>query len=78
MFMRKNPIYVHAHRKSVAKATYFKKANVDIFYNYLTVFMDRPNFKPQDICNADEIDTTTVQKPRQSGDLLWCTSGNRN
>lgn len=65
MFMRRNPKLSlrAAQATSLSRATSFNKTNVDTFYDNLTTVMDRHNFEPQDIYNADETGITTVQKP---------------
>ncbi|CAG9137628.1 unnamed protein product [Plutella xylostella] len=67
MFMRRNPeLSVRAAQAtSLSRATSFNKSNVDAFYDNLTIVMDRDNFGPQDIYNADETGITTVQKPNR-------------
>ncbi|XP_028172047.1 uncharacterized protein LOC114361250 [Ostrinia furnacalis] len=65
MFMKRNPeLSVRAAQAtSLSRATSFNKTNVDVFYDNLSIVMDRYNFEPQDIYNIDETGITTVQKP---------------
>ncbi|XP_041968550.1 jerky protein homolog-like [Aricia agestis] len=85
MFMRRNPeLSVHAAQAtSLARATSFNKSNVDVFYDNLSIVMDRYKFEPQDIYNVDETGITTVQKPdrviarRGAGQVDSVTSGER-
>ena len=65
MFIKRNPkLSVRAAQAtSFSRETSFNKTNVYVFYDNLTIVVDRYNFEPQDIYNTEETGITTVQRP---------------